>query len=77
MADRSRGPSQLVGCGVYVVGPSHYLMLRRIERPIRFDPFPSRPGGTSGSSTPAVNWWSTYAFAPFRRQATPLPPWNG
>ena len=26
--------------GVYVVGPSHHLMLRRLERPVRFDQFP-------------------------------------
>ncbi|WP_433420892.1 SUMF1/EgtB/PvdO family nonheme iron enzyme [Microtetraspora malaysiensis] len=26
--------------GVYLVGPSHHLMLRRIERPLRFDRFP-------------------------------------
>ena len=26
--------------GVYLVGPSHHLMLRRIERPVRFDRFP-------------------------------------
>ena len=26
--------------GVYLVGPSHHLMLRRVERPVRFDRFP-------------------------------------
>ncbi len=26
--------------GVYLVGPSHHLMLRRVERPVRFDQFP-------------------------------------
>ncbi len=26
--------------GVYVVGPGHHLMLRRVERPVKFDQFP-------------------------------------
>ncbi|MFF3445286.1 SUMF1/EgtB/PvdO family nonheme iron enzyme [Streptosporangium sp. NPDC002721] len=26
--------------GAYLVGPSHHLMLRRVERPVRFDRFP-------------------------------------
>ena len=26
--------------GVYVVGPGHHLMLRRVGRPVKFDPFP-------------------------------------
>jgi formylglycine-generating enzyme required for sulfatase activity len=30
--------------GVCVVGPSHHLMLRRIERPVRFDRFPVTVG---------------------------------
>lgn len=30
--------------GTYLVGPSHHLMLRRIERPIRFDRFPVTVG---------------------------------
>ena len=30
--------------GVYVVGPSHHLMLRRIERPVTFDRFPVTVG---------------------------------
>ena len=38
---RSRADEHADDCvlpaGVYVVGPSHHLMLRRIERPVRFD----------------------------------------
>lgn len=30
----------VVHTGVYLVGPSHHLMLRRIERPVRLDLFP-------------------------------------
>ncbi len=30
--------------GVYLVGPSHHLMLRRVERPVRFDRFPVTVG---------------------------------
>jgi formylglycine-generating enzyme required for sulfatase activity len=30
----------VVPAGVYLVGPSHHLMLRRIERPVRMDRFP-------------------------------------
>ncbi|MFC0862545.1 SUMF1/EgtB/PvdO family nonheme iron enzyme [Sphaerimonospora cavernae] len=31
---------RILPAGVYLVGPSHHLMLRRIERPVRFDRFP-------------------------------------
>ena len=34
----------VVPAGVYVVGPSHHLMLRRIERPVRIDQFPVTVG---------------------------------
>ena len=30
----------VVPAGVYLVGPSHHLMLRRVERPVRLDEFP-------------------------------------
>ncbi|MEU8272509.1 SUMF1/EgtB/PvdO family nonheme iron enzyme [Sphaerisporangium sp. NPDC049002] len=30
--------------GTYLVGPSHHLMLRRVERPVRFDRFPVTVG---------------------------------
>ncbi len=30
----------VVPAGVYLVGPGHHLMLRRIERPVRLDEFP-------------------------------------
>jgi energy-coupling factor transporter ATP-binding protein EcfA2 len=30
--------------GVYVVGPSHHLMVRRVERPVRLDEFPVTVG---------------------------------
>lgn len=30
--------------GVYLVGPSHHLMLRHVERPVRFDRFPVTVG---------------------------------
>jgi Sulfatase-modifying factor enzyme 1 len=30
--------------GVYLVGPSHHLMLRRVERPVRLDEFPVTVG---------------------------------
>lgn len=30
--------------GVYLVGPSHHLMLRRIDKPVRFDRFPVTVG---------------------------------
>jgi formylglycine-generating enzyme required for sulfatase activity len=40
---RSAGGAGLGDCvvpaGVYLVGPSHHLMLRRIERPVRLDQF--------------------------------------
>ena len=34
----------VVPTGVYVVGPGHHLMLRRIERPVRVDQFPVKVG---------------------------------
>jgi hypothetical protein len=34
----------VVPAGVYLVGPSHHLMLRRIERPIRLDRYPVTVG---------------------------------
>jgi hypothetical protein len=34
------GGTCVVPAGVYVVGPSHHLMLRRLERPFRIDRFP-------------------------------------
>ncbi|MEV6151262.1 SUMF1/EgtB/PvdO family nonheme iron enzyme [Nonomuraea sp. NPDC052129] len=46
---RSRGRSEaaddcLLQVGVYMVGPSHHLMLRRVERPVRFDRLPVTVG---------------------------------
>ncbi|MET8049527.1 SUMF1/EgtB/PvdO family nonheme iron enzyme [Streptosporangium sp. NPDC005286] len=35
---------RILPAGAYLVGPSHHLMLRRIERPIRFDRFPVTVG---------------------------------
>jgi hypothetical protein len=34
----------VVPAGVYLVGPSHHLMLRRIERPVKIDQFPVTVG---------------------------------
>jgi len=34
----------ILPAGVYVVGPGHYLMLRRIDRPVRLDRFPVTVG---------------------------------
>jgi hypothetical protein len=35
----------VVPAGVYLVGPSHHLMLRRVERPVRLDRFQVTVGG--------------------------------
>ncbi|MEU6715022.1 SUMF1/EgtB/PvdO family nonheme iron enzyme [Nonomuraea sp. NPDC046802] len=41
---RAEGSASTDDCvlpaGVYLVGPSHHLMLKRVERPVRFDRFP-------------------------------------
>jgi Sulfatase-modifying factor enzyme 1 len=34
------GDDGVLPAGVYVVGPGHHLMLRRVERPVKFDRFP-------------------------------------
>jgi hypothetical protein len=44
-ADVVGGPGDcVVPAGVYLVGPSHHLMLRRVERPVRLDQFPVTVG---------------------------------
>jgi Sulfatase-modifying factor enzyme 1/NACHT domain len=39
-SERTATDDCVVPAGVYLVGPSHHLMLRRVEQPVRFDRFP-------------------------------------
>ena len=39
-----RADDCVVPAGVYLVGPSHHLMLRRVDRPVRLDRFPVTVG---------------------------------
>jgi hypothetical protein len=68
----------VVPAGVYVVGPSHHLMLRRIERPFRLDRFPVtvgrykefleavRDGGSARWDHPAMP--AGYSHEPWRER---------